>query len=274
MKLSKATPKGSNESFMFHHWGYLFHPQTISAYWFAWQLRSPNRLNNVSDCHFILRATSVNTIRWQFLLLIKQSLHTQLDKLGEKFLSHEGSPFLMTSFRLPEDKHLSHNATWQFFTKWMHGNVSSIYIDMYIKENENTTVFTQNQRGMFLIQVRQTGFRRSYEAYHQSKEKRRLYQFCDDNKKIAHNSFFPLKADRYIYLTIKEVLGDLIKLDFWMVYGLSSFMLVSVYLHTPSGKLFYLFSTSFSPMGWFALMSISLSIHTQLSTKKWSSQEL
>lgn len=93
-------------------------------------------------------------------------------------------------------------------------------------------------------------------------------------KKLHTISFFPLKAGRYIYFTIKEVLGDLIKLDFWMVYGLSTFMLVSGYLPTQSGKLSHLFSTFFSPMGWFALTSLSLSIHIQLIMKKWSSQEL
>lgn len=51
-----------------------------------------------------------------------------------------------------------------------------------------------------------------YILHHQSK-KSRLYKFCD-NKKFAHNSFLFSSESWQIYFTIKEVLGDLIKLDF------------------------------------------------------------
>lgn len=83
---------------------------------------------------------------------------------------------------------------------------------------------------MFLIQDRfGLGKAINIITYHQRKNKSRLYKYCGNNKKYAHNFFLFSSESWQIYFTIKEVLGDLFKLDFWITY-ISLYSYPDIYL--------------------------------------------
>lgn len=137
-------------------------------------------------------------------------------------------------------------------TKWEHT------FSWYIKENENTTVFNQGpqklwgEEGIHLpMNYIAINAKPEWHVFNPSEAallqlklwntlytiKARLYKFCD-NKNIVHSYTitFLFSERRSIYNKIKDVLGDIIKPNLWIIH----FVFVSRHLSTPPRNLFNL----------------------------------